>query len=507
MEEIATTNSDHVEDLPEEHPLTLKASIRNSLDKLLVAKILSKGEVGIIKMNQSFKVPSLTDKVHSIIESARSVKYRRQESKDVFWARRESVTDDLNKIDRVVIQAKASEQEYFYTDYNKYDSKVLRMTSAEFKQRYLHLHIPCIIQNIRIPIAEKWIKEARISNIPGAEAKSFKINTDWFIENIGGDTEVPIRVNQEGYTAGRATECTTSKMTMKKWIQRNQNPSPNPSEYLKDWHLQSLFQHLYKDPILFDDILNPFLLDHEGGDYRFVYWGGKKSSTPIHSDVLNSHSWSYNVIGSKRWTFYRNDSHSGDDNSIVQIDQCQGEMMFVPSTWRHSVLNLEEAISINHNWITICSIDCIFDCLLEEMMAIEEEMQAWDILKSSNQSELSRVRENMLRGCIGMDISTYCALAISCFVKSISSVLKDENDEMHWFNFARSVIVINNILETATSEKSKGTLEDGMGDDSQEGNVFIDPEIKLSKPLCNRKDSSEALKYNAVDFSKCLLQN
>lgn len=492
MEETGTS-SQHVEDLPEEHPLTLITSIRNSLDELLVAKVLSKGEDGTIQMNQNFQLPSLTDEVRSNIESARSVKNRRQESKDLFWARRESVTDDLNRIDRVVIQAKTSEQEYFYTDYSKYDSKVLRMTSAEFKQRYLHLHIPCIIQNIRIPIAEKWIKEARMSTIPGAEANVFSIDTDWFIENIGGDTEVPIRINQEGYTAGRATECITNKMTMKQWIQRNQNPSPNKNEYLKDWHLQSLFQDLYRDPILFEDILNPFLLENEGGDYRFVYWGGKGSSTPIHSDVLNSHSWSYNVIGSKRWTFYRNDSHSGDDKSIVQIDQCQGEMMFVPSTWRHSVLNLEEAVSINHNWITICSIDCIFDCLMEEMTAIEEEMKAWDILKSSNQSELSHVRENMLRGCIGMDISTYCTLAISCFTKSISSVLKDENDETHWFNFARSVIVINNILETALSEKIEESLEDGMGDDSKEGKVVIDVEgrlnacigAKLSKEVMN----------------------
>jgi hypothetical protein len=39
-------------------------------------------------------------------------------------------------------------------------------------------------------------------------------------------------------------------------------------------------------------------------DYRFVYWGPRNSSTDIHSDVLMSLSWSYNVHGTKKWTFY-----------------------------------------------------------------------------------------------------------------------------------------------------------------------------------------------------------
>lgn len=34
---------------------------------------------------------------------------------------------------------------------------------------------------------------------------------------------------------------------------------------------------------------------------RFVYLGPKGSTTPLHSDVLRSHSWSANVTGRKRW--------------------------------------------------------------------------------------------------------------------------------------------------------------------------------------------------------------
>ncbi len=36
-------------------------------------------------------------------------------------------------------------------------------------------------------------------------------------------------------------------------------------------------------------------------DYRFVYLGPAGTWTPLHSDVLRSHSWSANVCGRKRW--------------------------------------------------------------------------------------------------------------------------------------------------------------------------------------------------------------
>ncbi|GIL73240.1 hypothetical protein Vretifemale_3469 [Volvox reticuliferus] len=36
-------------------------------------------------------------------------------------------------------------------------------------------------------------------------------------------------------------------------------------------------------------------------DYRFCYLGPAGTWTPLHSDVLRSHSWSANVCGRKRW--------------------------------------------------------------------------------------------------------------------------------------------------------------------------------------------------------------
>ena len=36
---------------------------------------------------------------------------------------------------------------------------------------------------------------------------------------------------------------------------------------------------------------------------------------------------------------------------LVALEQQAGEALFVPSGWRHDVLNLDDCLSINHNWI------------------------------------------------------------------------------------------------------------------------------------------------------------
>lgn len=115
-----------------------------------------------------------------------------------------------------------------------------------------------------------------------------------------------------------------------------------PLWYCKDWHLVSEFPwyQAYRCPPFFqDDWLNEWCDtrvqqqqqgeqqgEQEGqvgagaqpnhaaqrgpstaqrdvatSDYRFVYLGPAGTSTPLHSDVLRSFSWSANVAGRKRW--------------------------------------------------------------------------------------------------------------------------------------------------------------------------------------------------------------
>lgn len=177
----------------------------------------------------------------------------------------------------------------------------------------------------------------------------------------------------------------------------NENGSSNGDSvsvpYLKDWHFVKEYPEYvaYITPTYFcDDWLNLYLdnfrmntssdSDQQNkeiccSDYRFVYMGVKGSWTPLHADVFRSYSWSANVCGKKRWFFLdpsqchfvfdRNAKSSvynifdevsdskypGFEKTIwLECTQEAGEIIFVPSGWYHQVHNLEDTISINHNW-------------------------------------------------------------------------------------------------------------------------------------------------------------
>ncbi|XP_027332603.1 jmjC domain-containing protein 4 isoform X2 [Abrus precatorius] len=171
------------------------------------------------------------------------------------------------------------------------------------------------------------------------------------------------------------------------------NCHPISVPYLKDWHFVKEYPEYvaYITPMFFcDDWLNLYLdnfkmhtdsdTDQQNkeiccSDYRFVYMGVKGSWTPLHADVFRSYSWSANVCGKKRWLFLdpsqchlvfdRNmknsvynifdevsDSKFPGFNKAIWLECTQeaGEIIFVPSGWYHQVHNLEDTISINHNW-------------------------------------------------------------------------------------------------------------------------------------------------------------
>ena len=44
-----------------------------------------------------------------------------------------------------------------------------------------------------------------------------------------------------------------------------------------------------------------------------------------------------------------------------EVIQETGDVIFVPSGWHHQVLNLEDTISINHNWFNGANVGKIFD--------------------------------------------------------------------------------------------------------------------------------------------------
>jgi hypothetical protein len=324
---------------------------------------------------------------------------------------------------------------------------------------------------------------------------------------------------------GRATECKVVSMSLQQWIQTlHQNrhgksilmdenettPSitkgissntniidPVDSRasstpdlyYLKDWHLLWWLEHhypnelpLYETPTIFPhDMLHGFLLrfchddcnvknnskeseeviGNDGNDYRFVYWGPAGSKTHLHSDVLNSFSWSYNVCGTKEWVFYPPQSKPHHDSSStksmiteqprpVRVIQNSGELVFVPAGWKHEVTNLEETISINHNWITTANLDLVWKCIHTELLAVDHELAKWS---HYDPDELSwwQARESMLHKCCGLDVSTFIFMVLTTtvdtiFTKLMSRSATSNGDELRDFDLLRLAEVLHTVL-------------------------------------------------------------
>ena len=151
----------------------------------------------------------------------------------------------------------------------------------------------------------------------------------------------------------------------------------------------------------------------EGNDYRFLYIGPQGSWTPLHCDVFGSYSWSANIVGRKRWLFWRpgeeprdergelvwrvgEEDHNNDGR--LEVEQVEGQVIFVPSGWHHQVTNLEDTVSINHNWFNGTNIEEVVVRLEAELKKVQKELsdckgEGWD-----------QMCQQLLRDSYGMNL-------------------------------------------------------------------------------------------------------
>ncbi|GAB4822997.1 hypothetical protein N2152v2_010043 [Parachlorella kessleri] len=181
--------------------------------------------------------------------------------------------------------------------------------------------------------------------------------------------------------------------------------------------------------------------DDVTSDYRFVYLGPKGTWTPLHSDVLRSYSWSTNVAGRKRWRLLHpryshllydrhghnmppdfwlhgggsGSKHAREDEAnvfpglaqarqhMVEFIQEAGESVFVPSGWHHSVENMEDTLSINHNWVNGHNVHWVWHLVTREYSEAEEGIADCKELASPAEFE-ALVQRNMGANC-GLDFA------------------------------------------------------------------------------------------------------
>ncbi|CAM8926130.1 unnamed protein product [Rhodiola kirilowii] len=281
----------------------------------------------------------------------------------------------------------------------------------EFANRYLSKNQPVVLTGL----IDDW---RACSDWVSQDGRP---NLSFFATHFGQSKVQVADCNNRDFTDQKRVEMTVEEF-INHWLlnsdkdlndgffqERSCSFSNNSQLYLKDWHFVKEYPEYiaYQTPLFFrDDWLNLYL-DHYPmhedptsdenrsdiccSDYRFVYMGAKGTWTPLHADVFRSYSWSANICGRKRWLFLsptqsrlifdRNmkcsvynifeevsESKFHGLNKAIWMEFIQeaNEIIFVPSGWYHQVHNMEDTISVNHNWFNAYNLHWVWDLLLKD---------------------------------------------------------------------------------------------------------------------------------------------
>ncbi|BGP29773.1 hypothetical protein JCM10296v2_001519 [Rhodotorula toruloides] len=272
---------------------------------------------------------------------------------------------------------------------------------AHFRRHHLIPNKPCLVSP---SLVEDWQIQRRITRGDST--------LDWeYLQESFGRFEA-VCVDCEGPGEGREgdeAEVRTFSDLLELW-----KAGKGRTKYLKDWHLPLLVyreaerggrgkgkervqEELYEVPQLWlDDWMNEWEGSEGDDDFRFVYAGGGHTFTPLHRDVYCSYSISTQLHGRKRWYLFppsctphlrpliaeaeRNDTSVKCDEwsderkeefrerGMMIVEQKEGESIFIPSGYYHSVHNLTHpTLSLNHNWLNSHNLPAVYRSLSDEV--------------------------------------------------------------------------------------------------------------------------------------------
>ncbi|CAA0411655.1 unnamed protein product [Arabidopsis thaliana] len=379
------------------------------------------------------------------------------------------------------------------------------LSYGDFAERYLAKNQPVVISDL----TEDW-----------------RAREDWVSEN--GNPNPHLFATHFGKSRVQVADCHTREFTDQKRLEMsvtefveqwtNKDSIEESVLYLKDWHFVKEYPDYtaYQTPPLFsDDWLNVYLDNyqmHEDrdsfqkydqiscSDYRFVYMGGKGSWTPLHADVFRSYSWSANVCGKKRWLFLPPpQSHLVYDRYMkncvydifeevnetkfpgfkkttwLECIQEPGEIIFVPSGWHHQVYNLEDTISINHNWLNAYNLSWVWDLLWKDYKDTEESIE--DIRDICDDFEA--ICQRNLAANTGMNLNDFF-LFMSRFSLGNMVLLQSYSDKHKNLNSCSLAMAQNLLMNLSTILKVMMKMISAGGVTAEE--VYLDLRETLEDP-------------------------
>lgn len=177
--------------------------------------------------------------------------------------------------------------------------------------------------------------------------------------------------------------------------------------------------------------------------------------TPLHSDVYSSYSWSVNVFGRKEWILFPPGEERKLKDSLgnlplmyneksfpniqhLKIIQESGDAIFVPSGWYHQVVNLQDTISINHNWINSCNIVFMWKSLHENLLTIENEIEHLkDTPEFHDQCQL------ILKSLFGIDLERFKKFIIHIAQKRLHQLEEKSLKSFDRFSLGKNQILFD----------------------------------------------------------------
>ncbi|KAL6583773.1 hypothetical protein OROMI_003062 [Orobanche minor] len=278
-----------------------------------------------------------------------------------------------------------------------------KLSYADFVEKYLARNQPVILTGLM----DDWLACKHWVSYDG------KPNLHFFSSHFGSSRIQVADCGTKEFTDQKRMAMSVSEF-IDGWVKSSGSGSGGddgkPMLYLKDWHFVKEYPDYvaYTTPMFFlDDWLNLYLDkysmhdDPESyqerneiscSDYRFVYVGSKG----VHG-LLFMLMFSGRIVGQPMYvagnngifylqvnitlclTGYMKSSvydifedvckskYPGFEKAIWwECTQEQNEIIFVPSGWYHQVHNLEDTVSINHNWFNAYNISRVWDLLLRE---------------------------------------------------------------------------------------------------------------------------------------------
>ncbi|KAK7111637.1 hypothetical protein V1264_011238 [Littorina saxatilis] len=322
-----------------------------------------------------------------------------------------------------------------------------------------------------------------------------------FLRQAFGEATVPIAdCKCQEFSAHAKQEMKMSEfVTYWQKLREAGYPLGQESLYLKDWHFTRAFSdyEAYSTcPFFRSDWMNEFWDEREDSedDYRFVYMGPKGTWTPFHSDVFRSFSWSANICGRKRWIFFPpgeeehlKDIHGNPVYDVmseelkdptkfpnahrvqhrIEIIQHPGETIFVPSGWHHQVHNLEDTISINHNWLNGCNVRRSWLHLVASLEEVQREIGDFSDMEGWDQQ-----CQRILKALSGIDFVE--------FLRFVESIAKRRITAL---NMLKNKSTKNEVEECYGSESHISNITSADWRGSREEHIFRDCKDREKKDL------------------------